>query len=51
MAAGALLVQEAGGVVTDFTGGDEFLEHGEIVAGGPAVHGRMLGEVQEHLAD
>ena len=51
MAAGALLVQEAGGVVTDFTGGDEFLEHGELVAAGPAVHRRMLGEVQEHLVD
>lgn len=51
MAAGALLIREAGGIVTDFNGGDDFLEDGEIVAGGPAIHDRMLGEVREHLAD
>ena len=51
MAAGALLIREAGGVVTDFAGGDHFLEDGEIVAAGPAVHERMLGVVRRHLAD
>lgn len=38
MAAGALLVREAGGTVTDFFGGDTFLESGNIVAATPAVH-------------
>ncbi len=33
MAAGVLLVREAGGMVTDFAGGDEFLFRGDIVAG------------------
>jgi myo-inositol-1(or 4)-monophosphatase len=51
MAAGALLVREAGGLVTDFIGGDRYLEDGEIVAGGAAVHRRMLGAVREHLVD
>ena len=51
MAAGALLVREAGGVVTDFRGGDAFLGDGEIVAGGPAVQSKMLGVVRQHLAD
>ena len=51
MAAGALLIREAGGTVTDFNGGDRFLEDGEIVAGGPAIHGRMMAAVREHLAD
>ncbi|GAB3575168.1 inositol monophosphatase family protein [Spirosoma luteolum] len=37
MAAGVLLVREAGGVVTDFTGGDAFLFRGDVVAGS-AVH-------------
>ncbi len=32
-AAGALLVQEAGGAVCDFSGGDEFLETNQVVAG------------------
>lgn len=38
MAAGALLIREAGGVVTDFFGADAFLASGNIVAATPAVH-------------
>ncbi len=37
MAAGALLVQEAGGLVGDFAGGYEFLQTGNIVAGNPKI--------------
>jgi myo-inositol-1(or 4)-monophosphatase len=37
VAAGGLLVQEAGGVVSDWTGGDGWLG-GDILAGSPAVH-------------
>lgn len=33
MAAGVLLIREAGGIVTDFEGGNEFLYRGDIVAG------------------
>lgn len=33
MAAGALLVREAGGMVVDFKGGEQFLETGDIIAG------------------
>jgi len=32
IAAGALLVREAGGVITDFSGGDEFMESGNVIA-------------------
>jgi myo-inositol-1(or 4)-monophosphatase len=43
VAAGALLVREAGGVVTDWHGDDRaWLESGDIVAGPPAVHARIL---------
>lgn len=38
VAAGALLVREAGGVVTDVSGGDDWLTGGSIVAGGSAIH-------------
>ncbi len=38
IAAGILLVREAGGVVTDFTGGDAMFERKEVVAGGAAMH-------------
>lgn len=38
VAGGALLVREAGGVVTDASGGEDWLRGGSIVASGPAVH-------------
>ena len=42
VAAGALLVLEAGGKVTDWSGGDTWLETGDILAGAPAVHEALL---------
>jgi myo-inositol-1(or 4)-monophosphatase len=37
IAAGALLIREAGGSVTDFDGGERFLERGNVVAGTSGV--------------
>ncbi len=37
VAAGALLVEEAGGVLTDFDGGKRYLERGNVVAGPAGV--------------
>lgn len=37
LAAGALLVREAGGVVTDVHGGDDWLRAGHVVASGPKI--------------
>lgn len=42
VAAGALLVREAGGLVTDYSGDEGFLEGGEIVAASPKVISEML---------
>jgi myo-inositol-1(or 4)-monophosphatase len=42
VAAGALLVREAGGVVTSVTGGTTFLESGDIVAAGPGIHATLV---------
>ena len=42
MAAGALLVREAGGIVTDVAGGPGFLAGGSILAAGPDLHPAML---------
>jgi myo-inositol-1(or 4)-monophosphatase len=43
VAAGALLVREAGGVVTDWSGDERaWLATGDIVAGPPAVHAGLL---------
>jgi len=38
VAAGALLVREAGGIVTDLDGGEDWLRGGHIVAAGPDLH-------------
>lgn len=46
VAAGALLVREAGGVVTDADGGEDWLRGGHIVAGGRAVHGAIRGRIR-----
>jgi myo-inositol-1(or 4)-monophosphatase len=42
MAAGSLLVQEAGGLVGDLSGESGYLEAGEIVAGNPKVFVQLL---------
>jgi len=42
MAAGILLIEEAGGLVGDFKGGDSYLASGAIVAGNPAVYKEMI---------
>jgi len=42
MAAGALLVREAGGLVGDLAGEDAFLENGRIIAANGKIFGAML---------
>ena len=46
-AAGALLILEAGGMVSDFGGGEEYLFAGNIVCGTPKIHEQLLALVQE----
>jgi myo-inositol-1(or 4)-monophosphatase len=46
IAAGSLIVKEAGGVVTDFRGNGEYLSTGDIVAGNPAAHRELLKEIE-----
>ncbi|MES2054168.1 MAG: inositol monophosphatase family protein [Pseudomonadota bacterium] len=42
VAAGSLLVTEAGGLVGNFTGESEFMEQGECVAGNPRIYGQLV---------
>ena len=42
IAAGVLLIREAGGVVTDLSGRAVGIEHTGLVAGNPAIHGWLL---------
>lgn len=48
IAAGALLIEEAGGELTDFDGGERFWDRGNIVAGPPGV-ARGLRELSARL--
>lgn len=51
IAAGALLVQEAGGIVGDFEGNETWINTGNIVAGNPKVFSQMLQVLTPHLTD
>ena len=50
VAAGAALVLEAGGRVTDWSGGDGWIETGNIIAAAPAVH-EVLLELAAHAPE
>ena len=50
IAAGDILIKEAGGVLTDFCGGPDYLSTGNIVAGNPAIHKKLLIEVKSLFA-
>jgi inositol-1-monophosphatase len=49
IAAGALIVQEAGGIVTDMHGEQTWLETGDIVAANPKVLAQMLRIIGAHV--
>jgi myo-inositol-1(or 4)-monophosphatase len=49
VAAGALIVEEAGGKVSDFKNGHEFLNGGEILASNGQIHDTMLNAIHQQL--
>jgi myo-inositol-1(or 4)-monophosphatase len=49
IAGGILLVKEAGGLISDFNGGADYLETGHIVCGSPKVFKPILQIVQKNL--
>ncbi len=49
VAAGSLLVQEAGGRISDFSGGDQAIWNGNVVASNGALHPLMLQVTRELL--
>jgi myo-inositol-1(or 4)-monophosphatase len=42
VAAGAALLLETGGVVSDWSGGPGWLQSGDILAGAPAIHEKLV---------
>lgn len=51
IAAGALMIQEAGGVVSDFGGGKTFMDTGNVIAGTLKLHPQIVKTVKPHLID
>jgi myo-inositol-1(or 4)-monophosphatase len=51
IAAGSLLIREAGGIVTDIKGGDRYLESGDVVAGPEFVHRDILDQIKKEPGD
>jgi len=49
MAAGVLLIQEAGGLSSDFVGGSNHLESGNLVAGNPKLFAEILKTIRPHV--
>lgn len=47
IAAGSLLIQEAGGMISDFNGGPDFLGTGNVVCGSPKVFEQLSALVQQ----
>ena len=51
IAAGALLVREAGGFVSDFEGGENFLSTGHVLASTPKLFKPSLQTISKHLSN
>ncbi len=49
IAAGCLLIQEAGGLVGDFNGDDSYIDTGNVVAGNPKIFAQLLQTLAPHL--
>ena len=49
IAAGAILITEAGASISDFSGADDYLLNGNVTAGVEPVYGFLLGQVQKEL--
>jgi len=49
VAAGAFIVQQAGGRIADFSGGDDYVFGGEIIAANPLIYEEFLRKVENYF--
>ena len=49
MAAGVLLIKEAGGMISDFKGGNTYMDYGNVVCANPKVFKPLLQVVGKHM--
>lgn len=50
IAAGALIVEEAGGKITGFEGKDDYLQSGDVVAANSSLHSQMLEVIRANFS-
>jgi myo-inositol-1(or 4)-monophosphatase len=50
IAAGVLILREAGGIATDFKGGDSFMQSGNVVAANRHIHPVIMEVTARHLS-
>jgi len=50
VAAGALLIKEAGGIVCDFNGAEDYLKSGNIVAGNPKILKALMQQLSPYFS-
>jgi myo-inositol-1(or 4)-monophosphatase len=51
IAAGSLLITEAGGLICDLAGETDYLQSGNVVAGSPKIFSQLLQIVQNHKTE
>ena len=51
VAAGSLMMTEAGGVISDFSGGDRWFERGNIVGAPPGIHPELIALIGRHVRE
>ena len=51
VAAGSLMITEAGGVVSDFSGGGRWLERGNIIGAPPGVHEELVAMIGRYVRE
>ncbi len=51
IAAGALLIKESGGTISDIAGGDRYLESGNLIASNIKLHDQMCRRIRPHLTE
>ena len=51
VAAGSLMITEAGGVISDFSGGARWLERGNIVGAPPGVHAELVRMINRYVTE
>ncbi|HEY8133190.1 MAG TPA: inositol monophosphatase family protein [Thermoanaerobaculia bacterium] len=51
VAAGSLMITEAGGLVSDFSGGERWFERGNIVGAPPEIHAELIALISRHVSE